>query len=262
MSLTSRFRVAAFSRMPKHWQPAASYYYYRARSLLDAELAVICRGLEPGSRAIDVGANEGVYTHAFAVAGALVEAFEPHPKSLEVLRAYARRHRRVRVHGVALGEYPRTATLYVPARDGRAVPGRASLEAVELEAARYQVDVRTLDSFGFDDVAVIKIDVEGRELDVLRGARETVTRCRPALLMEIEQRHLRVPIADVFAEVARLGYAGSFLLPHAGVRPLSEFDPTAHQRAAHADRPHALYVNNFIFSPNASAFAAAEQART
>src|SRR5438552_12191655 len=122
MSLTSRLRVAAFSRLPKHGQPAATYYYHRARSLLDSELAVICRLLEPGRRAIDVGANEGVYAHAFAAAGALVEAFEPHPQCLDVLRAYARRHRNVRVHGVALGDHPHTATLHVPALDGRAVP--------------------------------------------------------------------------------------------------------------------------------------------
>ena len=259
--LTSRLRVAAFSRLPKHWQPAANYYYYRARWLLDPELDVICRGLERGSRAIDVGANEGVYTHAFASTGAKVEAFEPHPACLEVLRAYARRHRNVRPHGVALGDHPHTATLHVPKISGRVVPARASLEPIGADAQCYSVEVRTLDSFNFDDVAVIKIDVEGRELDVLHGARETVMRCRPMLLLEIEQRHLRVPMRDVFAAVTDMGYAGSFLLPHVGAMPLHEFDPSAHQPADNADRPHALYVNNFIFSPNAKVFAVAENAR-
>jgi FkbM family methyltransferase len=261
MSLTSRLRVAAFSRLPKHWQPAVNFYYYRARSLLEPELAVVCRGLGRGTRAIDVGANEGVYTHAFVSTGALVEAFEPHPKSLDVLRGYARHHPNVRVHGMALGDRPHAATLHVPAIGGRAVPGRASLEAVPVEAMRYEVEVRTLDSFNFDDVAVIKIDVEGRELDVLQGARGTVTRSRPVLLLEIEQRHLRVPMQTVFAAVKDLGYAGNFLLPHAGAVPLDEFDPSEHQQAVNADRPHALYVNNFIFSPNAKVFAVAENAR-
>jgi FkbM family methyltransferase len=261
MSLTSRLRVAAFSRLPKHWQPVASYHYYRMRSFLDPEVAVVSGCLGTGLRAIDVGANEGVYTHAFASTGAQVEAFEPHPTCLEVLRAYARRHRNVRLHGIALGDHAHTATLHVPKISGRVVPARASLEPVAAEAQRYPVEVRTLDSFNFDDVAVIKIDVEGRELDVLRGARETVMRCRPMLLLEIEQRHLRVPMQDVFAAVTDMGYAGSFLLPHIGAQPLHTFDPLAYQRAANADRPHALYVNNFIFSPNAKVFAAAEQAR-
>ena len=261
MGVLSQLRVEAFRRLPKHWQPAASYTYYRARRLLDRELDIICRALEPASRAIDVGANEGVYTHAFASTGALVEAFEPHPGSLDVLRAYARRHDNVRVHGVALGDRAHTATLHVPAIEGRAVSGRASLEAVATEAVRYPVEVRTLDSFNFHDVAVIKIDVEGRELDVVRGARETVTRCRPLLLLEIEQRHLRVPMQDVFEAVQDMGYAGNFLLPHAGALPLREFDAAEHQPAANADRPHVLYVNNFIFSPHAKVFAAAQQTR-
>jgi FkbM family methyltransferase len=261
MSLTSRLRVAAFSRLPKHWQPAASYYYYRTRSMLDPELAVVRRRLGAGTRAIDVGANEGVYAHAFASTGAFVEAFEPHPEYLDVLRAYARRHHNVHVHGVALGDRPHAATLHVPAIDGRPVPGRSSLQTVADEAMRYEVEVRTLDSFDFEDVAVIKIDVEGRELDVLRGARETVKRCRPVLLLEVEQRHLRMPIQNVFAEVSDLGYAGNFLLPHTGAVPLDQFDPSEHQRTANADRPHALYVNNFIFSPTARIFAAAENAQ-
>jgi hypothetical protein len=49
----------------------------------------------------------------------------------------------------------------------------------------YQVDVRTLDSFGFNDVRFIKADVEGSEREVLDGARETIARDRPMLLLEL-----------------------------------------------------------------------------
>jgi hypothetical protein len=49
----------------------------------------------------------------------------------------------------------------------------------------YQVEVRTLDGFGFADVRFIKADVEGSEREVLDGARETIARDRPALLLEL-----------------------------------------------------------------------------
>jgi FkbM family methyltransferase len=50
------------------------------------------------------------------------------------------------------------------------------------------VTMRTIDSYGFNDVDFIKIDVEGAELGVLRGATETIKRCRPAVQMEIMEK--------------------------------------------------------------------------
>ena len=50
---------------------------------------------------------------------------------------------------------------------------------------RFEVEVRTLDSFAFRDVCVIKVDVEGSEMEVLEGARETILRDRPPLIVEL-----------------------------------------------------------------------------
>ena len=46
------------------------------------------------------------------------------------------------------------------------------------------VPMRTLDSFGLQNVDYIKLDVEGFELFVLEGARETLLRCRPVVTVE------------------------------------------------------------------------------
>lgn len=47
------------------------------------------------------------------------------------------------------------------------------------------VPARTIDSYGFDDVDAIKIDVEGSELYVMQGAQDTIERCRPSIQVEI-----------------------------------------------------------------------------
>ena len=50
------------------------------------------------------------------------------------------------------------------------------------------VPLRSIDSYGFDDVDFIKIDVEGAELGVLKGAKDTIARCRPMIQMEIMEK--------------------------------------------------------------------------
>jgi FkbM family methyltransferase len=248
MSWTSAVRRAAFAQLPKSWQPVASFHYYRVRSLLERELPIACRGIKDGSVAVDVGANEGVYTHAFARTGARVEAFEPQPSCLEVLRSYERAHSNVRVHGHALGATAGWATLVVPHRDGLPVPGHASLNGPQ--GLKHDVEVRPLDELDLARADVIKIDVEGREMDVIRGASATIARCQPMLLVEIEQRHLDTPMERVFAAICDLGYQGYFVDPRDGVHALSAFSREAHQPAGHADLPGRLYVNNFIFAPS------------
>lgn len=197
---------------------------------------------------IDVGANEGVYTHAFARTGARVEAFEPQADLAAVLRKYAARRPRVRVHDVALGATEGTGVLRVPLHNGRAVAGHATLARDDVRGVESTVRVRTLDAFAFDEVRAIKIDVEGHELEVVRGARETIRRWGPTLLVELEQRHQRRPLAEAFAEILALGYAGFFLDRAAGLRPLAEFSPAEHQSPQNADRLGARYINNFLFT--------------
>jgi FkbM family methyltransferase len=250
MTWASYLRRTVLERLPLRWRPAVTYHSFRVRGLLDPELELLCKQLGPGFCAIDVGANDGVYTHAFARTGARVEAFEPQPACLEILESYGRSRANVRVHPEALGASEHAAALIIPIRDGKPVSGHASLRRMEGPASAHDVYVRTLDSFALRDVRVIKIDVEGGEADVLSGAQETIDQWRPTLLVEIEQRHLRRPMEEVFAIALGFGYVGRFFHPQHGMLPLDAFDEKKHQNPSNADRPHALYLNNFIFSPS------------
>jgi FkbM family methyltransferase len=250
MSLASRVRQA----LPLRLQPAVRYHYERWRGLLERELPVFCGQIGRHDVVIDVGANVGVYVHALNRRGARVEAFEPQPACSAVLQAYAASNPHVRVHPVALGSASSMATLSIPIDRGRLVRGSATLRTIATAGCeRMAVPVRTLDSFEFDRVDAIKIDVEGGELDVLRGATATLERARPLLLVEIEQRHHTGPIAAVFAWLENLGYDGTALLPGRGLVPTSEFDPGEHQRLGEDGRPVGVgaevgvYVNNFLF---------------
>ena len=85
---------------------------------------------------------------------------------------------------------------------------------------------------------------------------ETLARDRPALLVEIEERHHPGESARVFAHLGARDYDGFFLLGGA-LRPVAEFDPARHQRPEDIKRPGAprsqAYINNFLFLPREDA---------
>ena len=118
---------------------------------------------------------------------------------------------RARVHAVALSNRSGTAQFVVPVSEqGMALHLGGSLKAGAAEqgpAQRFQVEVRTLDSYGLRDVRAVKVDVEGSEMEVLEGGRETILRDRPALIVELLTGAHADPVAVAEAICATYGYA-------------------------------------------------------
>jgi FkbM family methyltransferase len=164
---------------------------------LDRKITWICaRIVRPGDTALDVGANIGLTTLALAARvgpTGRVHAFEPNPE-LVVLLERSLRHNRVtnaRLHAVALGAAAGRLDLHVPPRNAgegslarnREVPG----------CRRVSVPVRTLtevmEEEGIGAVRLVKIDVEGFELQVLQGALPILAARPPAaILFELNER--------------------------------------------------------------------------
>jgi len=85
-------------------------------------------------------------------------------------------------------------------------------------------------------------------LEVLEGATETIRRCMPVLLIEIEERHQNIEIDVVFEHVLKRGYQGYFIFEQA-LHSLDQFRVDFHQRGYVEGRQTTKYVNNFIFLP-------------
>lgn len=141
---------------------------------------------------IDVGAGAGLLSllPIFCPA-ATFHAFEPHPVHVELLHANIELHDiqdRVTVYPVALMDTEGTSMLKIPVdpkASGCSTLGEHNLEADVFEGGQeYRVATRTLDSYEFGRVDLIKIDAEGAEKLVLDGAVETIERCRPVVLFE------------------------------------------------------------------------------
>jgi FkbM family methyltransferase len=132
----------------------------------------------PGRRtAIDVGGHCGMWSRILAKEFAWVEAFEPIPEHVECFERNVLAEN-VRLHTCALGaEEDALQMLRYPGNSGHT-------HAVTVGVCTDVVRQRTLDSFALTEVDLIKIDCEGWELNVLRGARETLDRWRPTLIVE------------------------------------------------------------------------------
>ena len=86
--------------------------------------------------------------------------------------------------------------------------------------------------------------MEGHELEVFRGGKDTLARYHPHLLFECERRHRGSGrVEDVFEFLQRLGYRGWCLGPR-GRFEIAQFDPDRHQ----ANRGGRKYVHNFLFT--------------
>ena len=236
--------------IPKRLRLPFLYFRLKITGCLDVEMKVLRSERPTCRRAIDVGANVGIYSYFFSTFSERVDSFEPVRQISSMLEAYAHRCYKVKFHNVGLSNRVGKFNLYYPYINSAKDPnwGLASLTSPSVDCGSLLVDVRRLDDYRFTDVDIIKIDVEGHEMDVVLGAVETIRRDRPILLIEIEQRHLNRPISDVFDCITNLGYLGGF---YRGERfmPLNDFLYERDQEPYLKDIYNSAYINNFIFKP-------------
>lgn len=170
---------------------------------------------------VDVGAHAGQFTKLFArlAADGRVYAVEPGSYARAILRAavWVRRLDNVAIVPAALGAESRLEILNIPVKASGAVGfGLSHFGAPETRWPRVASELvaqTTLDdlagSLALDRLDFIKADIEGGELRMLEGARRSLERFRPRLLVELTGAHLARAgdtLADAFAFLAAFGY--------------------------------------------------------
>jgi FkbM family methyltransferase len=260
----------AVARSVKRWlAPAAKtlaprrFWRRRFRILQDLgqsrpDIQLVASLCDPHRVSLDIGADLGEFTIAMLASSRSVIAFEPRPTQARELAAmFDAVGAAVQVEAVALSDEPGVMTMRVVASE----PGRSTIEAGNAlgdvndgTIQSIDVPVRRLDDLPLSDVGLIKIDVEGHELAVLRGATATLTRHRPAIVVEAEERHHPNAVGEITRLLTGLGYAGYFDVDGAR-RPIDEFDAARHQDPANVGSREdgwagrGVYVNNFVFVP-------------
>jgi FkbM family methyltransferase len=240
--------------IPKNLHLPLEYNYRKITGLLPFDLLNLSELIGKGQRAIDIGANIGLYTYALAQICEVVEAFEPQELCANNIVEYSKKlgGGRINVHTVGLSADRGLMNLHVPILRGRfrtkLAAGLATYRKLSCDHQTIPIPIHRLDDYRFQNVSVIKIDVEGHEPEVIEGAKETILQNKPMILVEIVPDYLNErSLESVFQQIINLGYEGSFLYESKWLS-LSDFSLEQHQK----DRTNKQeYLYNFLFKPSA-----------
>ena len=206
---------------------------------------------------IDVGANVGhfLYQLDYHLFPQNIYAFEPN-QSLK--RKLKRLFPKVNVFSVALSDENTTAEFKIPVLKGKQVNSRGTLqtdfkEENEEKTVIQKVKVVKLDDFEplkkLKKLDFIKIDVEGNEMKTLRGAKETILKFKPVLMVEMEQRHHKEPLWNLITEVENWGFEAHYLDRNSfELKKLTE--AFINSQNAIFVKDYENYINNIIFISN------------
>jgi FkbM family methyltransferase len=179
--------------------------------------------VKPGDTFVDIGANVGLITlHAAALVGSAgcVHSFEPNPLLAERLRKLIDLNQlnHVTLHAVGLSDAQGELALSI-LKDHHEQGTLSRIDDPSVFSHQYHVPTRLGDEELPADLAgpaMFKIDVEGHELQVLRGLRRTLDRLRPVVFTEVSDDYLRragSSVAELFAFMHLLGYSGYQITP-------------------------------------------------
>jgi FkbM family methyltransferase len=184
----------------------------------DHELATLEQRLFPqldrAGVCLDIGANIGNHAVNFADYFAHVHAFEPNSKALDLLHINAKLRENITVHPLGLSDRTQTIEVAQPTHN---LGGTGTSANGNLDGTRVKLPLVALDSLDLEldgqHIAFVKIDVEGAEADVIKGAARTLTAHRPVLGMEVDRRSVNGGSSPAISAALDLGYSHMYAMP-------------------------------------------------
>jgi FkbM family methyltransferase len=220
-NLLKTFILKTCSSRGQHWLRRNYSVYKLNHGIYDREreMALLQSLVRQGDHVADVGANVGVYTKELSLAvgpAGKVYSFEPVSENYDILTTFLARAHLDNVHPfhAALGSCLSECEMIIPEMDGFTGFYWAHLSRGGEQGRRQAVEVMTLDHLFNSGIVTgldfIKCDVEGGELEVLRGSVGLIWACHPAWLMEVS----RDSSGEVFSLLHELGYEAYVYADH------------------------------------------------
>ena len=226
----------------------------RARRYLDKntekELGLLPDLVDRNKASIDIGVYRGVYSYFLSNLTEYVYSFEANTLLQNKLISAFKNINNIKIENLAVSSSSGTTELRVPIRDESAnydneqkyELGVATIHRKNnLHNKKYEtisnIKKITLDEYNFEhQIGFIKIDVEGHELDIIRGATIFLKMNKPVLLVEIEEQHTGINPNIIISEIKEFGYDCFYVDENFELKSLVD--------------TLSIRNNNFIFLPN------------
>jgi|TARA_B110001454_G_C12698186_1_gene425384 FkbM family methyltransferase len=218
----------------------------------EKEIRILKQLVDPETASIDIGVYRGVYSYHLLKYSKFVYAFEANRLLFEKLTNGFKKYSNIKLENLAISSSSGKDTLKIPLRNENIKHsdyeelyqlGTATIhQDNDLNNQKFhtiEVNKINLDSYNFNHrIGFIKIDVEGHELEIINGARALISKYKPNMMLEIEQRHTGLNNIKIINEVKKLGYECFILNDDYNFLEVNE------------DNINSLSNNNFIFKPN------------
>ena len=205
------------------WRQKCTYCAHLFKALFrqhhTALLPILKKVIPANGIVIDIGGHAGQFTKLFSSLSPKghIYTFEPGTYAYSILsKVHAlKRLKNVSLFKMGASEKNGTNVLSIPIKKSGSIGfGRSSVNGESFEKAiREEIALTSLDSFSkqqkISRVDFIKIDVEGHEMSVLKGAKGLLKKHSPSVMIEINKDHLsnaQTKVADVFLFFQSLGY--------------------------------------------------------
>lgn len=191
----------------------------------DQEITLLNKVINKDLDSIDVGVYRGVYSYQMSKLSSHVHSFEPNPLIYPYLEKNLKKIiKNMTLYNVALSDKSEIVDLKIPNRfeilnknnhEERFKLGLATIHNENLlgnnKYSLFKVRAEKLDNLiKNENIGFIKIDVEGHEKNVLLGAEKIIKKCKPNLLVEIEERHTNDKVQNIVNFINDLGYKSFF----------------------------------------------------
>ena len=189
----------------------------------EQEINLVKKFIKSGTDSIDVGVYRGVYSYEMSKYSEKVHSFEPNPIIFKYINKNLKKFiKNIHLYNFALSNQNKTINLKIPIRNSNSNKeifeeyyemGKATIhnENNFENYENFEIQTKKIDELNFNNkISFIKIDVEGHELEVIEGAKNTIKRDKPVLLVEIEKQYTKKEVAESINFINSLGYKSYF----------------------------------------------------
>jgi len=229
----------------------------KKNKLIEPELLILKDIILQNDVCFDVGAFNGEYILEISkhTKSENIYAFEPVKRNYNIIKSL---FPKINCFNIALSNIDSKTIINIPKINNKLVYTRSKInksirEKNQQSVMSQEVECLKIDSFikinNIEKIDFIKIDVEGSEFDVLKGAIKTLEKFRPKIIIEIEGRHHSKKIFDnILKFIKKFGYEVKFFdCKTSSMKSINHFTLDENQNINSIGSVN--YINNFICFP-------------